>query len=333
MHLTPGDGRRMTGGAPETRRTHGDRQRSEGRTRIRTMGSATLQAISDPVFRETGAIRPPYRFIEGFKTLESGAAEARPRLPEPWPIWASAFPRTALPIEWAVQLYGARIRVAEQRESRPGYLASVREFRWAEKPVRIARVKVAPAARRGGFHEFTAGFFSGSGTGCAWMAGALYFPGGSAPAPAAASPPDAGAGARGGNDDGELPFRALSGHTGKGGHERRLEPNPACPVYAGHFPGTPIVPGVLLLEAMIEAGVALVPDVPSARLSLGGVRDVIFRSPVRPGDELLLKVKRQGRASGVHEFLASIHCHGKRVAGAKFALGALGNGNRSMREA
>ena len=153
------------------------------------MGSATLQAISDPVFRETGAIRPPYRFIEGFKTLESGAAEARPRLPEPWPIWASAFPRTALPIEWAVQLYGARIRVAEQRESRPGYLASVREFRWAEKPVRIARVKVAPAARRGGFHEFTAGFFSGSGTGCAWMAGALYFPGGSAPAPAAASPP------------------------------------------------------------------------------------------------------------------------------------------------
>ena len=99
------------------------------------------------------------------------------------------------------------------------------------------------------------------------------------------------------------------------------------------FPGTPIVPGVLLLEAMIEAGVALVPDVPAARLSLGGVRDVIFRSPVRPGDELLLKVKRQGRASGVHEFLASIHCHGKRVAGAKFALGALGNGNRSMREA
>ena len=297
------------------------------------MGSAALQAIPDPVSPETGAIRPPYRFIEGFRTLEGGAAEARPRLPEPWPVWASAFPRTALPIEWAVQLYGARVRVAEGRESRPGYLASVREFRWAEKPVRIARVKVAPAARRGGFHEFTAGFFSGSGTGCAWMAGALYFPGGSAPAPAAASPPDAGAGARGGGDDGAVPFRMLSGHTGKGGHERRLEPNPACPVYAGHFPGAPIVPGVLLLEAMIEAGGALVPDVPAARLSLGGVRDVVFRSPVRPGDELLLKVKRQGRASGVHEFLASIHSHGKRVAGAKFALAAPGNGNRSMREA
>ena len=297
------------------------------------MGSATFQAFPDSASAGTGGIRPPYRFIEEFRVLTDGAAEARPRLPEPWPIWASAFPRTALPIEWAVQLYGARVRVAEQRESRPGYLASVREFRWAERPVRIARVKVAPAARRGGFHEFTAGFFSGSGTGCAWMAGTVYFPGRTALAPAPASPSDAGAGARGGNDAGEVPFRMLSVHTGEGGHERRLEPNPACPVYAGHFPGAPIVPGVLLLEAMIEAGGVLVPDVPAVRLYPSGARDVVFRSLVRPGDELLLKVKRQDRASGIHEFLASIHCHGKRVAGAKFALAALGNGKRFMKEA
>ena len=327
---TPEDERGAGAGRP-----HVDRQRQEGgaRTRIRTMGSATLQTFSDPADTGTGGIRPPYRFIEEFRVLADGAAEARPRRPEPWPIWASAFPRTALPIEWAVQLYGARVRAVEQRESRSGYLASVREFRWAERPVRIARIKVAPAARRGGFHEFTAGFFSGSGTGCAWMAGALYFPGRSAPAPAAASPPDAGAGACGERDPGKAPFRMLSEQTAGDGCGRRLEPNPACPVYAGHFPGAPIVPGVLQLEAMIEAGGVLVPDVPASRLLLGGVRDAVFRSPIRLGDELLLNVKKQRREHGVHEFLASIHCHGKRVAGAKFALAALGNGKRFMREA
>ena len=297
------------------------------------MGSATLQAFSDPASAGIGGIRPPYRFIEGFRMLADGTAEARPRQPEPWPIWASAFACSALPIEWAVQLYGARVRAVEQRESRPGYLASVREFRWAERPVRIVRVKVAPVARRGGFHEFTAGFFSSSGTGCAWMAGALYFPGRSAPAPAAASPPDAGAGARGERGLGGAPFLMRSEQTAGDGYERRLEPNPACPVYAGHFPGAPIVPGVLLLEAMIEAGGALVPDVPASRRFLAGARDVGFRSPVRPGDELLLKVERQRREPAVHEFQASIRCHGKRVAGAKFALAALGNGKRFTREA
>ena len=166
------------------------------------MGSATFQAFPDSASAGTGGIRPPYRFIEEFRVLTDGAAEARPRLPEPWPIWASAFPRTALPIEWAVQLYGARVRVAEQRESRPGYLASVREFRWGGK-ARADRTGEGGAggpARR--IHEFTAGFFSGSGTGCAWMAGTVYFPGRTALAPAPASPSDAGAGARGGNDAG-----------------------------------------------------------------------------------------------------------------------------------
>lgn len=298
------------------------------------MGSTTHQASSGPASAGIGSIRPPYRFIGELGVSADGTAEARPRRPEPWPIWASAFPLSALPIEWAVQLYGARVRAVEQRESRPGCLASVREFRWAERPVRIARVKVAPAARRGGFHEFTAGFFSGSGTGCAWMAGALYFPGRSAPAPAAASPPDAGAGARGERRaGGAAPFRRLSEHTGEDGCERRLAPNPDCPVYAGHFPGEPIVPGVLLLEAMIEAGGALVPGVPASRRFLAGARDVVFRSLVRPGDELLLKVERRRREPAVHEFQASIRCHGKRVAGAKFALAALGNGKRFMREA
>ncbi|MEJ7583395.1 MAG: 3-hydroxyacyl-ACP dehydratase FabZ [Acidimicrobiales bacterium] len=63
---------------------------------------------------------------------------------------------------------------------------------------------------------------------------------------------------------------------------------------AGHFPQNPLVPGVLQLEALAQAGaVAVLADDRFAdRLPLfGGVEDCRFRRPVRPGDELLLDVE------------------------------------------
>ena len=322
----------------------------------------------------TGSIRPPFRFIERFETLEDGAAQACPRLPGAWPIWASAFPRTSLPIEWAAQLYGARVRAGEPRGRRPGYLVGVREFRWSEEPVRIVLAKVIPGDRHGGFHEFTADFSGETGAGCAWMAAALYLPHGPSPAPGSRASPGADPGdgepladfGEGGASEapprgaglphcetidhvdegeppyrtasdpagaGEAPFRVISDHRAGDGHERRIEPNPACAVYAGHFPGDPIAPGVLLLEAMVETGCALVTGVPADRLYLAGVRDVVFQSPARPGDVLSLRVKRRRGGDGACEFLASILCNERRVARAKFALGVLGNGGRIAREA
>jgi 3-hydroxyacyl-[acyl-carrier-protein] dehydratase len=63
---------------------------------------------------------------------------------------------------------------------------------------------------------------------------------------------------------------------------------------AGHFPGNPVFPGVIQLEALAQAAaVALLSDERYAgRLPLfGGVEDVRFRRIVRPGDELLLDVE------------------------------------------
>jgi 3-hydroxyacyl-[acyl-carrier-protein] dehydratase len=65
------------------------------------------------------------------------------------------------------------------------------------------------------------------------------------------------------------------------------------PFLAGHFPGNPVFPGVIQLEALAQAGgIALLADERyTGKLPLfGGVEDVRFRRVVKPGDTLLLEV-------------------------------------------
>jgi 3-hydroxyacyl-[acyl-carrier-protein] dehydratase len=61
---------------------------------------------------------------------------------------------------------------------------------------------------------------------------------------------------------------------------------------AGHFPGNPIMPGVLMVEALAQAGAVAVlsEDVNRGKLALfAGIDDVRFKRIVRPGDELTLE--------------------------------------------
>jgi 3-hydroxyacyl-[acyl-carrier-protein] dehydratase len=80
------------------------------------------------------------------------------------------------------------------------------------------------------------------------------------------------------------------------------------PFFQGHFPGRPIFPGVLIIEAMAQAAGILVfrtiGELPSDNsvYYLAGVDEARFKKPVIPGDQLLLEVAIERSMRGVWKF-------------------------------
>ena len=80
------------------------------------------------------------------------------------------------------------------------------------------------------------------------------------------------------------------------------------PQFQGHFPDRPLMPGVLIVEAMAQVGgliVSQMPDLPKGLFVFAGIDSVRFRRPVVPGDQLLIscelisiKRKRLGKVRG-----------------------------------
>jgi 3-hydroxyacyl-[acyl-carrier-protein] dehydratase len=67
------------------------------------------------------------------------------------------------------------------------------------------------------------------------------------------------------------------------------------PQFQGHFPGRPIMPGVLIIEAMAQVGGVLIAKMPDIAeegiLMFAGIDKVRFRRPVVPGDQLVITVQ------------------------------------------
>lgn len=60
---------------------------------------------------------------------------------------------------------------------------------------------------------------------------------------------------------------------------------PDHPAFAGHFPGTPILPGVVLLDVALQ----IIADARGIALDLCEISSVKFLSPASPGDELVIQ--------------------------------------------
>ena len=89
------------------------------------------------------------------------------------------------------------------------------------------------------------------------------------------------------------------------------------PYLQGHFEGRPIVPGVLLLEMLAQAGGFLEADsLHGAAIFLAGVQDARFKAPALPGDCLRLEVQAEGAFAGLMKLKGTVSCEGRELCAA-----------------
>jgi 3-hydroxyacyl-[acyl-carrier-protein] dehydratase len=86
------------------------------------------------------------------------------------------------------------------------------------------------------------------------------------------------------------------------------------PYLQGHFEGRPIVPGVLLLEMLAQAGGFLeVDSLHGAAIFLAAVQDARFKAPALPGDRLRLEVRAEGAFGGLMKLKGTVNCEGREL--------------------
>jgi 3-hydroxyacyl-[acyl-carrier-protein] dehydratase len=98
------------------------------------------------------------------------------------------------------------------------------------------------------------------------------------------------------------------------------------PFFQGHFPTRPVMPGVLIIEALAQAAgvlafktVSVVPD-ENARFYFVAIDNARFRKPVVPGDQLILKVHFRRAFKGIWKFDGVAEVDGKVVASAEMMV-------------
>lgn len=97
------------------------------------------------------------------------------------------------------------------------------------------------------------------------------------------------------------------------------------PYFRGHFPDLPVMPGVLICEALAQTGGLLVyrttdSVAPGTLLALAGIERARFRRPVLPGDQLHLEVRLQKSRRPLWKLAGRVTVGATLVAEAEFSL-------------
>src|SRR5262245_38726040 len=97
--------------------------------------------------------------------------------------------------------------------------------------------------------------------------------------------------------------------------------------FQGHFPGAPLMPGVLMLESLSQVAAILLVDrgdaPPNTRVYLRGVNDAKFRRQVVPGDRLRLEVALGRRRRSLARARATAYLGDQVVAECELLLGVV----------
>jgi len=99
--------------------------------------------------------------------------------------------------------------------------------------------------------------------------------------------------------------------------------DPDAAYFKGHFPGMPIMPGVLIVETVAQAGALLISLTRGLSddtfIAFSNVDAVKFRRPVEPGDRLTINVEIEKVRLPFYKFTGSAKVEGKVAASLKFA--------------
>ena len=111
------------------------------------------------------------------------------------------------------------------------------------------------------------------------------------------------------------------------------------PYFPGHFPHRPVMPGVMIIEAMAQASgilafktVNVIPDADSLFYFVA-IDNARFRKPVVPGDQLLLKVSLKRAFKGIWKFHGSAEVGGIEVASAELMVAPEAKGAKEKGDA